>query len=229
MKSRRMLILISWLFVVLAVSSPAIGVSTAVFIPRNGSLSHPVSPLSIRDLGFTIGKYVGLSGSISLYNINGMGLAAADRSAIAILGPAGPFYTGLGSIALKAIIPLGPVILEPAGGVFGYYLINPALQGSAIDSYIAQTSGHVTVDSSFAVDRRWGWGYQLGGTLTVKINDQIGIQAGALYYSGSSALNLSGFYRADGLSAELAVPDYLQGALLDFTGLEIILGVTYEM
>ncbi len=99
----------------------------------------------------------------------------------------------------------------------------------SIDSYIASTSGHETVDSSFGIEGRWGWGYVLGGSVTVKINEKIGIQAGALYYTGGSALDLSGTYRADGLATENGVPNYLQGSSLDFTGLEIILGVTYDM
>ncbi|MCI0480902.1 MAG: hypothetical protein L0213_04865 [Candidatus Dadabacteria bacterium] len=207
-----------------------IGVNVAAFLPAHGSLSHPVSPLSFRDVGFTLGKYVGISGAISLYNINGMGLRDPDSGPVLMKAPAvGPFYAPLGSIMVKAILPVWRIMFEPAGGVFGYYLINPALRSGVIDSYIAGKSGFETVDSSFSIANHWGWGFVGGGSISVSITAKIGIHLGAYYYLGSSPLDLEGSFRADGSDIQLPVPSYFTDLLLDFTGIEFVVGGTYEL
>jgi hypothetical protein len=207
-----------------------IGVNVAAFLPSNGSLSHPVSPLSFRDVGFTLGKYVGLSGAISLYNINGMGLRDPDTGSVQMrASPVGPFYTALGSAMFKAILPVWRIVFEPAAGVFGYYLINPVLRSGIIDSYIADESAYETVDSSFAISNHWGWGFVGGGAISVSITAKIGIQIGAYYYIGSSPLHLEGSFRANGSNTKLPIPSYLTDILLDFTGIEFVVGGTYEL
>ncbi len=207
-----------------------IGVNASVFLPRNGSLSHPVSPLSFRDVGFTLGKYAGISGAVALDNINGMGFLDSEGAPIMLrASAAGPFYAVLASMVLKAIIPVWRLKLEPGGGVFGYFLINPSLRSGVIDSYIADMSGYQTVDSDFAITNRWGWGFLAGGTVSLAFDGKFGLQIGAYYYMGSSPLALDGSYRADGSATAHPVPSYLAGASLDFTGLELIIGVTYEL
>ena len=231
MKKHKKIIILICVALAITTSASAIGVTTSVFVPRNGQWSYPISPLSFRDIGVTFGKYVGLSGSFSLYGIDGMGITDADGTPLDMTGvAAGPFYSFVLSAMVKAVIPISIVTLEPAGGLFGYHLMKPQLRSGSIDSYIAGVSGYETVDSSFSMMQgKWGWGYVFGGTLTVKVADKIGVQAGALYYMGSSALNLTGTYKADGLSTENAVPTYLESARLDYTGIEFIIGVTYEM
>ena len=206
------------------------GINVSAFLPANGSLSHPVSPLSFRDVGFTVGKYAGVSGAIALNNINGMGLLDENKSPLRLTSPAvGPFYTALGSLMVKAILPVWRLNFEPGGGVFGYYLINPTLRSGVIDSYIAGKSGYQTVDSSFAISNNWGWGFLAGGMISLAFDGKIGMQIGAYYYIGSSPLELTGTYRADGSSVANPVPAYLKEVLLDFSGIEFIIGGTYEL
>jgi len=222
--------LIPALLVLAVGTGHGIGVNISAFLPTNGLLSHPVSPLSFRDVGFTLGKSVGISGGIALNNINGMGLLDSSGSPIQLSEPAlGPFYTVTGSAMLKLILPVWRITFEPAGGIFGYYLINPTLRSGVIDSYIAVKSGYETVDSNFTVTNRLGWGWVVGGMISVSIADKIGAQLGAFYYRGSSPLELDGTFRADGSDVTNAVPSYLTGALLDYSGFEFIIGGTYEL
>lgn len=234
MNRSRSFCIVTLLLLVAGGTIHGIGVNIAAFLPTNGSLSHPVSPLSIRDVGFTLGNYVGISGAISLYNINGMGLRKPDTGPIQMTGsptgsPTGPFYTVMGSVMVKGILPVWRIVLEPAAGVFGYYLINPTLRSGVIDSYIAGISGYETVDSNFSISNHWGWGYIAGGSISVSITDKIGVQIGAYYYIGSSPLELEGSFNANGSDTQMAVPGYLADARLDFTGVEFVIGGSYEL
>jgi len=211
-------------------SAHGIGVNISAFLPVNGSLSHPVSPLSVRDVGFTIGKFAGVSGAVSLNSINGMGIIDSEGSPLEMSIPAtGPFYAGLGSIMLKAILPVWRLRFEPGGGVFGYYLLNPRLRSGVIDSYISATSDYKTVDSSFTITNKWGWGLVAGGMISLAFDGKFGMQIGAYYYKGSSPLKLTGSFKADGSDVENQVPSYLANVLLDFSGIEFIVGGTYEL
>ena len=207
----------------------SIGVSTAIFLPRNGAASHPVSPLSLRDIGVSFGSFLGLTSALSLYNINGMGLVDGNLSPMDLSGPgAGPFYTVLGSLAVQITVPVWRLEIEPLAGVFGYHAFSPRLNGRAIDAYLAELGGHETVDAALVPPGSWGWGYLFGGSVGMKITDQIGVSLGAQYYLGGSPLGLTGTYRADGNASDLALPQDLSNARLDFTGIEVILGVSYE-
>jgi hypothetical protein len=228
--SRRQLRLLFVLTILLAATSVhAIGLSTALFIPRNGLVSHPVSPLSIRDVGINIFPFLGFAGSISLYNINGLGVRDSGQNPIAFDGPATlPFYSLVTSVVAKATIPVWQLRIVPKAGVFGFYAFSPKVNAGVIDPYIANLSGSVTVDTTAVVEGGFGWGFLFGGSVEYSINDQFGVVAGLLYYLGSAPLDISGTYRADGGTTDTALPDEVTSMLLDFTGFEVILGINIE-
>jgi hypothetical protein len=213
-----------------------IGVNFSYLLPREGLFSHPVPPLSFTDIGVDIGRYLGVAGSLSLYSIRGMGITDASGTPIDTGGPlVGPFLSLLCSTVAKVRVPIRKLEITASGGVFGSYNFDPPLMTGTLDRYLA-TDGGATFDSvtsSVSADGRWAWGWVLGGRITYFIKGQLGISLGSNYYLGGGALNLLGSYDGynDGAAADSGrdLPGVLQNARLDYTGLEIILGIELEL
>jgi hypothetical protein len=197
--------------------------------------SNPVPPLSFRDIGIDIGRFLGVAGSLSLYSVRGMGIKDATGTPIDTGGPVvGPFLSVLSSAVGKLRVPIRHLEVEASGGIFGSYNIDPPLMTGTLDRYLATADGNTyeTVTSSVSADGRWAWGWVFGGKITYFVKGQLGISAGANYYLGGGDLKLSGdFNGSDGSSyfAGQALPANLQNARLDYSGLEIILGVELEL
>lgn len=239
MRGSRFLLIATLLALLSAATAGGIGISFSYLIPRNGLFSHPVSPLSLRDIGFQLGRYFGLSGSLSLYSFAGMGLKDAGNQPIDTGGPAvGPFTSVLGSAVAKLILPMGNLELVGLGGLFGAFNINPPLMTGTLDRYLAGATSGVTyeaVTSRLTYNGRWGWGYLFGGSATYYLKGQFGLSLGALYYLGGADLKLAGTYDAydadEGYGARLGqpLPAALRGARIDFTGLEILIGLSMRI
>jgi len=214
------------------------GLSISYFLPRGGMFSHPVPPLSVHDLGLDFSRYLGTAASLGLYNIRGMGIKDADGSPIESGAPLiGPFVSVLGSVRAMVKIPIRRLKFEAGGGVFGYYNIDPPLMDGNLDRYLATSAPptvYESVTSSVSAAGRWGWGWVFGGRAIYFVKGQIGISLGAKYYLGGSPLRLSGSYDAydDDLLGYVTgadLPPELQSARLDYSGVEIILGVELEL
>lgn len=237
MHRRTRIAVFSLLLLLLAVFTvQGVGVSFSYLLPRNGMFSHPVPPLSFRDIGIDIGSFLGVAGSVSLYSIRGMAVKDAGGKPIDTDGPlVGPFLSVLSSVAGKARVPLGPVELEASGGIFGCFNIDPPLMTGTLDRYLATADGNTydTVTSSIGAGGRWAWGWVFGGKITYFVKGQLGIAVGANYYLGGGDLELSGDYvgydDAVGYDTGQGLPATLQDARLDYSGLEIILGVELEL
>jgi hypothetical protein len=232
----RILVLFLLLLLLTVFTVQGIGVSFSYFLPRNGMFSHPVPPLSFRDMGIDVGRYLGVAGSLSLYSMRGMGITDASGNPIDTAGPlVGPFLSLLSSAVGKVKVPLRPLELEASGGIFGCYNIDPPLMTGTLDRYLAAAYGssYEAVTSSVSAGGRWGWGWVFGVKATYFVKGQFGIAFGANYYLGGGDLKLSGSYDGydDGVGYDIGLdlPATLQNARLDYTGLEIILGVELEL
>jgi len=237
MRQRTKIVVLSLLLLVLAVFTvQGIGVSFSYLLPRNGMFSHPVPPLSFRDIGIDIGSFLGVAGSMSLYSIRGMAIKDAEGTPIDTGGPlVGPFLSVLSSAVGQLRVPLKQLELEASGGVFGCYNIDPPLMTGILDRYLATADGKTydTVTSSVSAGGRWAWGWVFGGKATYFVKGQFGIAVGANYYLGGGKLKLSGEYDGyddvGGYDTGQALPATLQNARLDYSGLEIILGVEIKL
>jgi hypothetical protein len=236
MRQRTRIAVLSVLLLLLSVFAvQGIGVSFSYLLPRNGMFSNPVPPLSFRDIGIDIGRFLGVAGSLSLYSVRGMGIKDTTGTPIDTGGPVvGPFLSVLSSAVGKLRVPIRHLEVEASGGIFGSYNIDPPLMTGTLDRYLATADGNTyeTVTSSVSADGRWAWGWVFGGKITYFVKGQLGISAGANYYLGGGDLKLSGdFNGSDGSSyfAGQALPANLQNARLDYSGLEIILGVELEL
>src|SRR5689334_23465577 len=65
-----------------------VGLSFSYFIPKNGYFSTPVSPFSIRGLGFDIAPFLALETGASLYRMSGLNMKDLPfESKDALVGP----------------------------------------------------------------------------------------------------------------------------------------------
>jgi len=162
MRQRTKIVVLSLLLLLLAVFAvQGIGINVSYLLPRNGMFSHPVTPLSFRDIGRDIGRYLGVVGSLSLYSIRGMGIKDEAGKPIDTGGPlVGPFLSVLSSAVGQLRVPLKQLELEASGGVFGCYNIDPPLMTGTLDRYLATADGKTydTVTSSVSAGGRWARG-----------------------------------------------------------------------
>jgi hypothetical protein len=225
-----------------AISASAVGLTFSCFLPRGGRFSQPVYPLSVQDAGLSLGRYFRVAGSLSLYSIAGMGIADAEGMPLKFEGPAtGAFQSVLGSLVGQVIIPIKVrqmvrVELVGSGGVFGCCNFTPPLLDGPLEEYLAAEAAggpYEAVSTSLDSDGRWGWGWVFGGSATYYIGAQLGLTVGARYYLGGAPLRLSGSF--DGYNSgaparhETVLPAALRGARLDFTGLELLAGISYHL
>jgi len=216
---------------------PDVGLTSSWLWPRAGRFSHPVSPLSLSDAGFRLGRYLELSGSLSLYGLRGLGLEDAGGKPLRLESPpVGPALSVQSSIGVFTVLPIGHLELKAGGGLFGCWIADPPVQTGPIEDYLAgATYEALTVSLSRASSDCWGGGAFFGGSLTWYLKGQIGLALGARYYLGRARLGLSGSYDAydaEGLpqyQPGLPLPAALTAARVDLNALELLLGVRLRL
>ncbi|HMP99856.1 MAG TPA: hypothetical protein PKC24_08750, partial [Cyclobacteriaceae bacterium] len=90
MKNKVKFLLVGLSFTLLLKGAEAqeMGLSFSYFIPKNGYLSTPVSPFSIRGLGVGLNDYISLETGFSLYRMAGLNIIDIPyESKDALLGP----------------------------------------------------------------------------------------------------------------------------------------------
>ncbi len=227
MKKFILLILASIFFLTTSVKSQELGTSFSYFFPKNGYFSIPVAPVSIRGVGFSFGNYIAINGGISLYRISGMQVISDSYQFEEPL--AGPFFSVLIPAQLQLILPLGNAKFKVHGGGFLYTNMGMKMQKDALHTAIMESTGAVAVSSNSSLDESAGTGWQFGADFTYYIKKNLGINIKGRYYMGESDYKISGDYTAaysDGTITQetLSVPD----AKLDFTGLELGVGVVFK-
>lgn len=224
-------ILFSLLFISFTgiVKGQDLGLSFSYFIPKNGYFSTPISPFSIRGLGFNIGNYFGIQTGASLYRMSG--LNAIDlpfESKDPILGPS---FTLL--VPLEAVIQFGNNRQEFSlkGGGFAFYSFDQRINNGNLDKAIRAHEGWDVADVDASFDNKLGLGYQFGVEYLFYITKQIGISLEGNYYIGGADLGLKGSYNGGVLGGTIANSpiefDY-KDSRVDFTGLEIAIGIIYS-
>jgi hypothetical protein len=221
MQHRRHLLL-AVLLAVASVSASGIGVSLSYLFPRDGTFSTPVPPLSIHDIGVTFGQYVGVSAGLSLYSLHGLALRSTVEPGLIYPNLIGPVYSGVASLAVKLIVPAGPVRITANAGGFGAYLIDMHTRDGGFDEIVRTGEGVTAVATDFAIDGSWGFGWMFGGSVLVKITEEFGLLIGANYYLGGAPVTISGSYTGDAVGA--APPLYLDNMSIDLSGLELSIG-----
>jgi hypothetical protein len=198
------------------------GLSFSYFIPRNGYFSTPVSPFSIRGLGFDITRFLAVETGASLYRMSGLNMKDLPfESKDALVGPN---FTVFVPVELVIQMKAEQFEFDIKGGVFGFYGFSQKINYGNFDRALRSYENWSVVNSDLTFKNKPGWGYHGGAELTVYVTNQFGISLEGNYLVGSSAFPLKGSYLGGNDALETKNVDYAD-AKIDFTGLEVSIGV----
>jgi hypothetical protein len=202
-----------------------VGLSFSYFIPKNGYVSTPISPFSIRGLGVNLTKHIALETGASLYRMSGLSMKDLPLSSKEPF--VGPNFT---------IFVPGEIVFELKGsnvefdikaGGFAFYGFGQKLNYGNIDRAIRELEGWAVANSQLEYKNKPGFGYHAGVELTVYVTSQLGISIETNYLVGQSKLPLTGTYTGGSASLETKSVNYAD-AKIDFTGLEFSIGLIFN-
>ena len=230
MKQTKLLLII--LFVLIAGTSlPALdlgALSFSMFIPLKGYISELGFPLALRNIDISFFLFLGISTSLVVYNIQGLGVTG-----LATTDPiVGPSYTLLGNLCLKLVLPIDFLHITAKGGGFAFYSVSSNLIEGNLNRAIADDNGWDTASANMSYENTIGFGYLFGGSVTFYVVEEMaGIFVEVLYYDGEAPLQLSGKVTATDGGAVAAddAPIKYPNAKIDFSGIEITLGITVTL
>src|SRR5258708_36566550 len=113
-----------------------VGLSFSYFIPRNGYFSTPVSPFSIRGLGFNINRFLAVQTGASLYRMSG--LSVKDIPLPNKEPFVGPNFTLFVPAELVFQLKGSRVEFDVRGGGFFFYGFGQTLNYGNIDKAIPE-------------------------------------------------------------------------------------------
>jgi hypothetical protein len=183
------------------------GLSFSYFIPKNGYFSTPVSPFSIRGVGFNLTDFLALESGASLYRMSGLNLKDLPfESKDPLIGP-----------NFTLFIPAELVIMLKAGN-YGNF-----------DRAIRAHEGWDVANSDFSFENNPGFGYHAGAELTLPITGQIGISFETNYLVGQAKFPVKGNYIGGDTAGPLETVDVdYKDAKVDFTGLEFSISLLFD-
>jgi hypothetical protein len=203
-----------------------VGLSFSYFIPRNGYFSTPVSPFSLRGVGFNFNKYLGVQTGATLYRMSGMNIVGLPfESKEPLLGPN---FTLFIPVELVFQLKGKQVQFDLKGGGFFFYGFAQKLNYGNIDRAIRTYQQWDVANSDLSFQNNPGFGTHFGGELTVYVTNQFGISFEVNYLMGSADIPLKGNAVGGLLSGPLQnLPiDYKDGKV-DFNGLEFSIGLIF--
>jgi hypothetical protein len=229
MKNKLSIILFGWMCMFFINKSHAqeMGLSFSYFIPKNGYLSTPISPFSVRGLGVGLNDFVSLETGFSLYRMTGLNIIEIPyESKEALLGPN---FTLFVPAELVFALSGKSVTWKVKGGGFAFYGFDNKLNYGNIDRLIRESENWEIVNANLNYKNNPGFGYHFGTEFTFYVNKQFGISLEANYLMGSAKFPLSGTYRAVDSAGDIQnISVNYDQARIDFTGLEISLGVVFS-
>src|SRR5688572_17606131 len=126
------------------------GLSFSYFIPKNGYFSTPISPFSIRGLGFDITRFLALETGASLYRMSGMNLKDLPFESKSPL--IGPNFTILVPVELVIQLKAGKVEFDIKGGGFFFYGFDQKMNYGNWDRAIRAHEGWTAANADLSFD-----------------------------------------------------------------------------
>lgn len=216
------------MLVVLLVYAPSraqdFGLSFSYFLPKNGYFSTPISPFSIRGLGFDINRFLAIETGASLYRMSGLNLKSLPLESKEPL--VGPNFTVL--IPLELVIQLrgSRVEFDIKGGGFFFYGFDQKLNYGNLDRAVRKSQQWQVANSDFTFENNPGFGYHGGVELTVYVTSQVGVSLESNYFVGDAKFPMAGSV-AGGNTAIETISANFTDARIDFTGLEFAIGLIF--
>jgi hypothetical protein len=209
------------------VRAQEMGVSFSFFFPKSGYFSAPISPFSLRGLGFNLTRNLALESGFSLYRMSGMSVTGMDFSSQDPF--VGPFFNLM--VPAELILQFGTEELEFRfkGGGFAFYNFGTKLNYGNIDRAAREHFNWQAANADLKFDNNIGYGYEFGFEIVSYLTRQFGISLGANYYIGGSKMNLRGSITggSETVSVKTVAVNY-PGSKLDYTGLELSIGVIFS-
>jgi hypothetical protein len=201
-----------------------VGLSFSYFLPRNGSFSTPISPFSLRGVGFNFNKYLGVQTGVTLYRMSGLNIIDLPfESKEPLLGPNFTFFV---PAELVFQLKSNRVQFDLKAGGFFFYGFGQKLNTGNMDRAIRDYQQWDIANSDMSFQNNPGFGKQFGAELTVYVTNQFGISLETNYLMGTAKFPLSGSYTGYSTTGGLqTVPVDYKDAKIDFTGLEFSVGV----
>lgn len=221
-------VIITIVFMSSSLKAQEFGLSFSYFIPKNGYFSTPISPFSIRGLGFDINRFLAIETGASLYRMSGMNLKDLDFESKSPL--IGPNFTILVPAELVLQLKGSVVHFDLKGGGFFFYGFDNKMNYGNWDKAIRQQNVWTIADADLTFDNNPGFGYHGGAELTIYVTSQVGISLETNYFVGDAKFPVQGTIRGftDGATTmETRNVDY-NNAKIDFTGLEFSIGLLFN-
>jgi hypothetical protein len=206
--------------------SQSVGLSFSYFIPRNGYFSTPISPFSLRGVGFSFNKYLAFQTGASLYRMSGLNMLGTPFQTKDPL--VGPNFTLFVPAELVLQFKGRRAQLDLKGGGFAFYGIDQHLNYGNLDRAIRESVNWDVVNSDFKYKNKPGYGWHVGTEITYKVTRQFSLSIEANYLRGQSALPLNGSYTGGKIGGTISTEQATySNAKVDFTGMEFSLGIIF--
>jgi len=204
------------------------GLSFSYFIPKNGYFSTPISPFSIRGLGFDLNKFLAIETGASLYRMAGLNMKDLPFESKQPL--VGPNFTIFVPLELVIQLKASKVGLDLKGGIFGFHGFGQKINYGNLDRAIRTYHGWNVANGNFSFDNKPGWGYHGGAELTIYVTPQVGVSLESNYLVGESKFPLQGTYTGGGPDPlqTITTTNEFENAKIDFTGFEFSIGIIFD-
>ena len=226
---KRKLILLFSLFLISSstIIAQDFGLSFSYFIPKNGYFSTPISPFSIRGLGFDLNRFVAIETGASLYRMSGLNLKDLPLDSKAPL--VGPNFTILVPVEIVFGLKGSRVELDVKGGGFFFYGFGNKINYGNLDRAILESieTQWSVANANISFDNHPGFGYHGGAELTLHVTSQVGVSLEGNYFIGQAKFPLTGTYSGGQTAIETKTIDYTD-AKIDFTGIEFSIGLIFS-
>jgi hypothetical protein len=204
-----------------------VGLSFSYFIPRNGYFSTPISPFSIRGIGFNINRFIALETGASLYRMSGLNIIDLPfETKDALLGPN---FTLFVPAELVFQFKGKQVEFDIKGVGFFFYGFAQKLNYGNFDRAIRKSENWDVANADLKFDNNPGFGYHVGAELTFNVTRQFGISIETNYLMGSAKIPMTGNYTGGSINSPVeTLPVDFKDAKVDFTGLEFSIGIIFS-
>jgi len=199
------------------------GVSFSYLIPKNGYITAPVSPFSVRGIG--IGGKVGIETGASLYNIPGLAMTDLPFSYNKPL--IGPMFSILAPLQLYWKIPMKGLQVKLLAGGFGWVNLNPKINTGNMDRAYRSYENWQVLNTDFKLKSKPGYGLMGGVEFAFKVSRKFTFTTEFQYLYGSSKTSISGSYTGGGNGQAISTKNVNLDASTLIQGLEISLGVKF--
>ncbi|UXX80343.1 hypothetical protein N7E81_04425 [Reichenbachiella carrageenanivorans] len=211
------------IFLLLSLSAKSQGVSASFIIPKNGYVSVPVSPLSVRGLGLSFG-ILGIETGASLYNMPGLPMTGLPFDADEPL--TGPHWSIIVPLQLSLTFDADAMSVKFLGGGFGMGHIAPRINYGNMDRAIRDFENWDVTNADLEVENKLGFGWMAGVELAFHVNKNFSITTEVQYLKGDSGAAITGAYSGGSIGGNIetrsvAYPD----AVTALEGVEISIGV----